>query len=308
MAAAVVGPLIAGGIKAVAANPRKAQMTAQQAAFVAQQVMKKADAKAVANSAAGKAMNAAVYKQAQNSVSGQPNLTNLIPTKKGGRMKYILFGVLVFVVLAVVGTLFWWSEQKESWRYKVAPQKVINVSRKEPATTGHREYMFKKRNNYMKEMSTTTGPGGQSAIELGGFFGMKAPGAILGQLPVGAPIKPSYSKGIKSSQTSPNQTKIAKGGVEIDPIMEMEYENDIENDEIIRKGKRELKSAHTNKIHQTNNTGHSEHIGELMANTTLASGNDFLSPFGQNSARYSNRSVTQRYIEPIVKHDIPNLH
>lgn len=291
--------------------PAVGPASAAAAKFVAKRLVKEAGAKALAKSASGMAESAGVREMAQRVAAGQ---SGPIPVSGSGGTrgsKMFMYGIGLFLFVCVV-LLFLWLlgviGNRKNTR-KLAPEKVMNISRKEPLhTPQHREYMFKKsnRNSYMTGMSTTTGPGGQSATELGGFFGMKAPGAVLGQAPLGAPIKPPAMGNKQGNKL--NKENITVGGIVIDEAAEQELELEMQNDLMIKNEQRMSKRARSNKVLGENNTGHSHQISELVASTTLASGNDFRGPFGQNSARYSGRNVQSRYIEPIFKENVPNLN
>ena len=266
-------------------------------------------AKLAAGSAAKVAAGSAAKMAARQAV-----MSNMLktPTADGSTIgqkgfNYIGIGIGVFLFILALGGVYWLMFKKNS-KYssrKLAPEKVMNISRREHGAAEHREYMFKKshRNSYMKERSTAMGPGGQSATELGGFFGMKAPGAVLGQAPMGAPIKPPVI-----GNTISTEPRMSAGGVLIDTAAEEELEHEMQTELENKTAQRISKRARSNKVLGENNTGHSEQISELIASTTLASGNDFLRPFGQNSARYSGRNVQSRYIEPLFKDDVPNMN
>ena len=289
------------------AAPMAGPAAAASAKFIAKRLVKETVAKNAAKSAAGMAESAGVRQMAQRVAAGQ---SGPIPVSGSGGTrgsKMFMYGIGLF--LAVCGLLiFLWLfgviGNRKNMR-QLAPEKVMNISRRENGTAEHREYMFKKshRNSYMKERSTAMGPGGQSATELGGFFGMKAPGAVLGQAPMGAPIKPPVI-----GNTISTEPMMSAGGVLIDTAAEEELEHEMQTYLENKTAQRISKRARSNKVLGENNTGHSEQISELIASTTLASGNDFLRPFGQNSARYSGRNVQSRYIEPRFKDDVPNMN
>jgi len=258
---------------------------------------------AAAKLAAGSVAKAAAKKAVMGNILKTPTADGRTIGQKG--FNYIGIGIGVFLFVVIFGAVYWFTyiKNKKSTR-KLAPEKVMNISRRENGNAEHREYMFKKshRNSYMKERSIT-GPGGQSATDFGAFVGMQAPGAVLGQEPMGAPIKPPVI-----GNTISTEPRMSAGGVLIDTAAEEELEHEMKTDLENKTAQRISKRARSNKSWKELSTGHSDQISELIANATLASGNDFTRPFGQNSARYSGRNVNTRYIEPLFKDDIPNMY
>jgi hypothetical protein len=247
------------------------------------------------------------------------------PTKGTNMFMFIVLAVLA--VAAVLIAMFAMKLGPFKNTFAESRQLGPRVSRQEPEernydeqqTHGeHKEFMFGKKssreNNYKVEKSATMGPGAQTSTDLGGFFGMRAPGAVLGQRPIGAPIKPPATGSTRSLRLNkqPATGEISRGsdGIPIDANEGVEEEF-MEQEEVAERAQMRVKqaerrSARSNKV--LNNTGHSEQISEIVASTTLSAGNDFKGMFGRNSARYSNRDVQSRYIEPILKQEKPNMH
>jgi hypothetical protein len=246
------------------------------------------------------------------------------PTKGSNMMMYII--IFVCLCLAVLIGMFGmkigpFKKTIESRRLgpRVSRQAPEQRNYDEQQTHGeHREFMFNKKssreNNYKVEKSDTMGPGAQTSTDLGGFFGMRAPGAVLGQRPIGAPIKPPATGSTRSlrlnKQPATGEIRRGSDGIPIDANEGVEEEL-MEQEEAaervqMRVKQAERRSARSNKVF--NNTGHSEQVSEIVASTTLSAGNDFKGMFGRNSARYSNRDVQSRYIEPILKQEKPNMH
>ena len=246
------------------------------------------------------------------------------PTKGSNMMMYII--IFVCLGLAVLAFMFGtkigpFKKTFDSRRLgpRVSRQAPEQRNYDEQQTHGeHREFMFGKKssreNNYKVEKSATMGPGAQTSTDLGGFFGMRAPGAVLGQRPIGAPIKPPATGSTRSLRLNkqPATGEISRGsdGIPIDANEGVEEEF-MEQEEVAERAQMRVKqaerrSARSNKV--LNNTGHSEQISEIVASTTLSAGNNFQGMFGRNSARYSNRDVQSRYIEPILKQEKPNMH
>lgn len=254
------------------------------------------------------------------------------PTKGSNMMMYII--IFVCLCLAVLIGMFGmkigpFKKTIESRRLgpRVSRQAPEQRNYDEQQTHGeHREFMFGKKssreNNYKVEKSATMGSGAQTSTDLGGFFGMRAPGAVLGQRPIGAPIKPPATGSTRSlrlnkqpslrlnKQPATGEIRRGSDGIPIDANEGVEEEL-MEQEEVaervqMRVKQAERRSARSNKVF--NNTGHSEQVSEIVASTTLSAGNDFKGMFGRNSARYSNRDVQSRYIEPILKQEKPNMH
>jgi hypothetical protein len=241
-------------------------------------------------------------------------------------MMYVGLFVLFFIIFPIV---FMFFTQTGPFKNVYAESRRLGprVSRQAPEQRNydeqrkygeHKEFMFNKKssreNNYKVEKSATMGPGAQTSTELGGFFGMRAPGAVLGQRPVGAPIKPPAAGSTRSlrlnKQPATGEIRRGSDGIPIDANEGVEEEL-MEQEEFAERAQMRVKqaerrSARSNKV--LNNTGHSEQISEIVASTTLSAGNDFKGMFGRNSARYSNRDVQNRYIEPILKQEKPNMH
>tara|TARA_B110000444_G_C18852056_1_gene606687 strand:- start:10328 stop:11278 length:951 start_codon:yes stop_codon:yes gene_type:complete len=240
------------------------------------------------------------------------------PTKGSNMMMYIA----VFLALAITVLAFMFGTKTGPFKKTFDSRRLgPRVSRPVPEQRNygeHREFMFGKKssrqNNYNVEKSATTGPGAQTSTDLGGFFGMRAPGAVLGQRPIGAPIKPPATGSTRSlrlnKQPATGEIRRGSDGIPIDANegVEEELMKQAEAEEMaqMRDEQAERRSARSNKV--LNNTGHSEQISEIVASTTLSSGNDFKGMFGRNSARYSNRDVQSRYIEPVLKQEKPNMH
>lgn len=313
----VAGPAVASAVKAaMAANKLRA---GAQAAGV-----KPGSAMNVASMAAKmKGMKTGVnnWKNAPTKQSGLlagVGLGGENPTKGSNMLGYILlFSVLALVVLILmfVGQV---GPFENIWDARRLGPRVSRPVPEQRNYGEHREFMFGKKssrqNNYNVEKSATTGPGAQTSTDLGGFFGMRAPGAVLGQRPVGAPIKPSAAGSTRSlrlnKQPATGEIRRGSDGIPIDANegVEEELMKQAEAEEMaqMRDEQAERRSARSNKV--LNNTGHSEQISEIVASTTLSAGNDFKGKFGRNSARYSNRDVQSRYIVPVLKQEKPNMH
>ena len=301
----MVLPLLAAGISA---TPSIA--SAAKAAMVANKL--RVGAKAVGVKP-GSVMNAASMAAKMKGMGGMPTAAGMKEASRGFFAENFGMIAAFFIVLLLVSPLIYFKMSKR----QLGPR----VSRQAPEQRKygeHKEFMFNKKssreNNYKVEKSATMGPGAQTSTDLGGFFGMKAPGAVLGQRPIGAPIKPPATGSTRSLRLNkqPATGEISRGsdGIPIDANEGVEEEF-MEQEEVAERAQMRVKqaerrSARSNKV--LNNTGHSEQISEIVASTTLSAGNDFKGMFGRNSARYSNRDVQSRYIEPILKQEKPNMH
>ena len=240
------------------------------------------------------------------------------PTKGSNMMMYII----IFVCLGLVVIIGMFGMKigpfKKTFDSRQLGPRVSRQAPEERKYGEHKEFMFNKKssreNNYKVEKSATMGPGAQTSTDLGGFFGMKAPGAVLGQRPIGAPIQPPATGSTRSlrlnKQPATGEIRRGSDGIPIDANEGVEEEL-MEQEEVAERAQMRVKqaerrSARSNKV--LNNTGHSEQISEIVASTTLSAGNNFQGMFGRNSARYSNRDVQSRYIEPILKQEKPNMH
>ena len=301
----MVLPLVAVGMSAAPsiASAAKAAMMANKLRLGAKAVGVKP----------GSVMNAASMAAKMKGMGGMPTAAGMKEASRGFFAENFGMIAAFFIVLLLVSPLIYFKMSKR----QLGPR----VSRQAPEQRKygeHKEFMFNKKssreNNYKVEKSATMGPGAQTSTDLGGFFGMKAPGAVLGQRPIGAPIKPPATGSTRSLRLNkqPATGEISRGsdGIPIDANEGVEEEF-MEQEEVAERAQMRVKqaerrSARSNKV--LNNTGHSEQISEIVASTTLSAGNDFKGMFGRNSARYSNRDVQSRYIEPILKQEKPNMH
>lgn len=304
-------PLVAAGMSAA---PSIA--SAAKAAMVANKL--RVGAKAVGVKP-GSVMNAASMAAKMKGMGGMPTAAGM---KEGARGFFAEnFGMIAafFIVLLLVSPFIYIKMSKRQLGPRVSRQAPEQRNYDEQRKYGeHKEFMFNKKssreNNYKVEKSATMGPGAQTSTELGGFFGMRAPGAVLGQRPIGAPIKPPATGSTRSlrlnKQPATGEIRRGSDGIPIDANEGVEEEL-MEQEEVAERAQMRVKqaerrSARSNKV--LNNTGHSEQISEIVASTTLSAGNNFQGMFGRNSARYSNRDVQSRYIEPILKQEKPNMH
>ena len=316
----MVLPVVAAGMSAgMSAAPSIA--SAAKAAMVANKLRVGAKAAGVKP---GSAMNAASMAAKMKGMGGMPTAAGMKEASRGFFERNT--GLIIAFIVGL--SLFSWGFYIVFGKYFGSKRQLgPRVSRQAPEernydeqqTHGeHKEFMFGKKssreNNYKVEKSATMGPGAQTSTDLGGFFGMRAPGAVLGQRPIGAPIKPPATGSTRSlrlnKQPATGEIRRGSDGITIDANEGVEEEF-MEQEEVAERAQMRVKqaerrSARSNKV--LNNTGHSEQISEIVASTTLSAGNDFKGMFGRNSARYSNRDVQSRYIEPILKQEKPNMH